>query len=95
MNYEQIFTFIKKLNKNFCQNDAFDIKTFDSEKLEKLAEKCCDPVNCSFKSEIFPECEKNASVIQIFQTHIGLIQYIVFIQSNRVCLLRAVTEAHE
>ena len=45
---EQIFTFIKKINKTFCRNDAFDLKTFDSEQLEKLAEYYCDLVNCSF-----------------------------------------------
>ena len=49
---EQIFTFIKKMNKTFCRNDAFDIKTFDSEQLEKLAEYCCDLVKWSFKSGI-------------------------------------------
>ena len=59
---EQIFTFIKKMNKTFCRNDAFDIKTFDSEQLEKIAEYFCDLVNCSFKSGVFPECEKLAFV---------------------------------
>ena len=47
------------MNKTFCRNDAYDIKTFDSEHLEKIAEYFCDIVNCSFKSGIFPECEKN------------------------------------
>ena len=57
---EQIFTFIrKKKNKTFCQNDAFDIKTFDSEKLEKLAEYYCNPVGCYFKSGVFHECVQN------------------------------------
>ena len=55
---ELIFTFIKKMNENFCRNDAFDIKTIDSEKLEKIAEYYCDIVYCSFKSGIYPECEK-------------------------------------
>ena len=27
----QIFTFMKKMNKTFCRNDVFDIKTFDSD----------------------------------------------------------------
>ena len=54
-----IFSFIKEMNKTFCQNDAFDIKTFDSEQLEKHAEYYCDLVKCSFESRIFPECEKN------------------------------------
>ena len=35
---EQTFTFIKKMSKTFCRNDVFDIETFDSEQLEKLAE---------------------------------------------------------
>ena len=34
---EQIFTFIKKMNKSFSRNIAFDIKPFDSEQLGKLA----------------------------------------------------------
>ena len=55
---KQIFTFIKKMNKTFCRNDAFDIKTFDSEQLEKIAEYFCDLNICSFKSGVFPECEK-------------------------------------
>ena len=46
------------MNKTFCRNNAFDIKTSDSEQLEKIAEYCCDLVKCSFKSGIFPECEK-------------------------------------
>ena len=32
---EQTFTFIKKIDKTFCRNDAFEIKAFDSEQLEK------------------------------------------------------------
>ena len=72
---EQIFTFNKKCIKFFCRNDEFDVKTFDSDQLEKLGEYFCDIVNCSFKSRVFPECEKNAyvrpmlkkkTVIQIF-----------------------------
>ena len=55
---EQIFTFIKKMYKTFCRNDAFDIKIFDSKQLEKLAENYCNLVNLSFKSGIFPEREK-------------------------------------
>ena len=50
------------MNETFCRNDAFDIKTFDSEQLEKIAEYFCDLVNCSFKSGVFPECEKIAFV---------------------------------
>ena len=55
---EQIITFIKKMNKTFCRNDTFDMKTFDSEQFEKLAECYCDLFTCSFESEIFPRCEK-------------------------------------
>ena len=55
---EQIFTFFKKMNKTFCRNDAFDIKTLDSDQLKKKAEYYCDLVNYLFKSGIFPECEK-------------------------------------
>ena len=58
--FEQIFTFIENMNKTFCRNDAFDLKTFDSEPIDKLAEYNYDLVNCSFKSGIFPECEKIA-----------------------------------
>ena len=32
---EQVFTFIKQMIKTFCRNDAFYIKTFDSEQLDK------------------------------------------------------------
>ena len=48
------------MNEIFCRNDAFDIKTFVSEQLEKKAEYYCDLVYCSFKSGIFPECENIA-----------------------------------
>ena len=64
---EQTFTFIKKNNKTVSRNDAFDMKTFDSEQLEKLAEYYCDLVNCSFKFGIFPECEKIAFVRPMFK----------------------------
>ena len=47
------------MNKIVCRNDVVDIKSFDSEQLEKLAEYYCDLVNCSFQSGTFPECEKN------------------------------------
>ena len=50
------------MNKTFCRSDEFDIKTFDSEHLEKLTEYYCNLVNCSFKSGIFSECEKTAFV---------------------------------
>ena len=59
---EQTFTFIKKIIETFCRNDAFDIKTFDSEQFEKKVEYYCDLVNCSFKTRIFPEREKIAFV---------------------------------
>ena len=55
---EHIFTFIKKMNKTLCRNDAFDINSFDSEQLEKLAEFYCDLGILSFKSAIFAEFEK-------------------------------------
>ena len=48
-----IFTFIKEMDKNFCRNDEFDIKTLDSEQFEKLAEYYFDFVNCYFKSGLF------------------------------------------
>ena len=48
------------MNKSFCRNDAFDLKTFDSEQLEKIPEYYCDVVKCSFKSRICPEHEKIA-----------------------------------
>ena len=45
---EQIYTLNKKNErKTFCRNDAFNIKTFDSEHLKKLAEYYCDLVYCS------------------------------------------------
>ena len=50
----------KKINKTFCRNDAFDIKTFDSEHLEKLAEYYCYFFTYSFKCRSFVECEKIA-----------------------------------
>ena len=46
------------MNKTFSRNEAFDIKAFDSEQLEKLAEYYFDLVSCSFKSKFFPEWEK-------------------------------------
>ena len=58
---EQLFTFIKKITKTFCRNDAFDIKIFDYEQLDKIVEYYYDLVKCSFKSGIFPECKKNCS----------------------------------
>ena len=72
---EQIFTFIIKMKKTFCRNDALDTKTYVSEQTEKVAEYYCDFVNCSFKSGVFSECEKigfvgpivkKSTVIQIF-----------------------------
>ena len=48
------------MNKTFCRNEPYVIKTFDSEQLEKPAKYYCDLVNCSFKCRIFPECEKIA-----------------------------------
>ena len=45
-----------------CRNDAIDIKTFDSEHLQKLAEYYRNLFNCSFKSGNLPECEKVAFV---------------------------------
>ena len=59
---EQVFTFIKKMIKTFCLNDAFDIKTFDSGIKKKIAEYFCDFVNCFFESGVFPKCEKIAFV---------------------------------
>ena len=50
------------MNKKFCRDIAFDIKTFDPEQLKKRAESYCDFVNCCFKSGIFPECEKKAFI---------------------------------
>ena len=55
------------MNKTFCRNDAFDIKTFNSDQLEKIAEYYCDLVNYSFKSGIFPECENNTFVRPIIK----------------------------
>ena len=55
---EQIFTFTIENNKTFCRNDAFGVKTFDLEQLEKPAEYSFDLVNCSFKNDFFPKCEK-------------------------------------
>ena len=40
------------MNKNFYRNDALDIKTFDLEQLEEIAEYFCDLVNCSLKSGV-------------------------------------------
>ena len=48
------------MKKNFCQNDAFDIKTFDSEQIDKIAVDFCDLFNCSLISGVFPECEKKS-----------------------------------
>ena len=50
------------MNQTFYRNDSFEMKTFDSEQVEKLSEYYCDLVNCSFKSGIFPECKKIAFV---------------------------------
>ena len=35
---EQTFTCIKQMNKTFCRNDAFGIKTFDSVQIKKVTE---------------------------------------------------------
>ena len=53
---------VYKMNKILCRNNAFDIRTFNSERLEKQAEDYFNVVNCSFESETFPECEKTAFV---------------------------------
>ena len=75
------------MSETFCRNDAFDIKTFDSEQLETLAEHYCGLVNCSFKSGIFPECEKSAfdpampkkrQRFRYFKFKSALVQYIFF-----------------
>ena len=59
---EQIFTFTKKIIKTICQNDAFDIKIFVSDQLEKLTDYYCNIVHCSLKSQLFSEFEKIAFV---------------------------------
>ena len=55
------------MNEIFCPNDAFSIKTFDSEQLEKLTDNYRDLVICPFKSGTFPECEKIALVISMLK----------------------------
>ena len=45
---EKLLTFIKKNNKTFCPSEASDLKYFDPEQMENLAEYYCDLVNCFY-----------------------------------------------
>ena len=51
------------MNKTFCNNDPFDIRSFESDKInESLATYLCNIVNSSFIEGKFPETEKFACV---------------------------------
>ena len=55
------------MDKTFCPIDALDIKFFNLEQQEKLAEYYCDLINCSVKSGTFPEYENFACVRSILE----------------------------
>ena len=77
-------------------------KMFDPKQIEKLAEYYCDLVNCSFYPDLSLNLKKIAFVRRMFKKRQwfryfelmpALEQYIVFVQSNGVCLPTAITEA--
>ena len=59
----EILKILKKMNKTFCSNDPFDIRSFDFDQIsEPLAIYLCKIVNSSFNEGKFPETEKFACV---------------------------------
>ena len=59
----EILKLLKNMNKTFCNNDPFDIRSFESDKInESLATYLCNIVNSSFIEGKFPETEKFACV---------------------------------
>ena len=58
-----ILKLLKNMNKTFCNNDPFDIRSFEFDQIsEPLALYLCRVVNSSFSEGKFPETEKFACV---------------------------------